>query len=121
MSSREYDRVVGKFRAAKTRFLWEGIHEAWLQSPQGWRRIADLPYRPVLLFADRSREAIGWVLGTPVDAVRLLEELPAFVVYASDEDCTGVLSFNDHDVLAASGTAVPALRNPTRGSDGNGR
>jgi hypothetical protein len=91
--------TIAALRVPQKRTIWEGMLGSSVRDPDAWRLIGKIRETDLLLLFEEPPLAAR--VGSAADIVRIVGELPpsVFCVVSS----SGVVAFNDHDVLIASG------------------
>lgn len=111
---RQADDVIESIRKNFTP-SWNGTGPAWehfeestraIHEPEGWRRIGELPFRPVYLLISLGYSAPVWSFTSGTEVVQVLAECFGFEFFCASEDTRAVVCFNDHDWLIGAGDAL---------------
>ncbi len=92
-------------------FLWEKINKANRESislVNGRKYSCDFTtrFRHVLLFLDPIEDCKLIIKLNSEDLCTLLDDTFIFMYYLSNEECTFLMCFNDHDYLIGSGIST---------------
>jgi len=110
LSDASTKELLAKLRRPKTRAIWEGMGGRSVQEADAWRLIRRLGDEELLLLFEDPPLAARF--DRAEDVVHVIGELPQVVFYVV---CSGgLVAFNDHDVLIASGTAERIIDEPER-------